>query len=46
LVDGLSGRVFERSELSATPSTKFNFWMKAISGAFLFGSFILGMQNK
>jgi hypothetical protein len=38
--------VFERSELSATPSTKLNFWMKAISGAFFFGSFLLGKQKK
>ncbi|AFJ03048.1 hypothetical protein Q7C_1907 [Methylophaga frappieri] len=34
------------SELSTTPSNKLNFWEKAISGALLFGSFILGMQNK
>jgi hypothetical protein len=46
LVDGLSGRVFERSELSTTPSIKVNFWMKAISGAFFFGSFLLGKQKK
>jgi len=46
LVDGLSGRVYERSELSTTPSNTINFWMKAISGAFFFGSFLLGKQNK
>ncbi|WP_289283964.1 MULTISPECIES: hypothetical protein [unclassified Methylophaga] len=28
LVDGRSGRVFERSEFSTTPSAKFNFWIK------------------
>jgi hypothetical protein len=46
LFDGRSGRVFERSELSTTPSNKVNFWMKAISGAFFFGSFLLGKQKK
>jgi cbb3-type cytochrome oxidase subunit 1 len=46
LVDGLSGRVFERSELSTTPSIKVHFWMKAISGAFFFGSFLLSRQKK
>jgi len=46
LFDGLSGRVSDRREFSTTPSTKVNFWVKAISGALLFGSFILGKQNK
>jgi hypothetical protein len=32
LVDGLSGRVFERSEFSTTPSIKFNFWIKGNIG--------------
>tara|TARA_R100001039_G_scaffold31310_1_gene23750 strand:- start:3316 stop:3528 length:213 start_codon:yes stop_codon:yes gene_type:complete len=32
LVDGLSGRVFERSEFSTTPSSKVNFWIKGNIG--------------
>jgi len=32
LVDGLSGRVFDRRELSTTPSNKVNFWIKGNIG--------------
>jgi hypothetical protein len=45
LVDGLSGRVFERSELSATPSTKVNFWKQGNIGC-LFLWFVSFGQTK
>jgi len=32
LVDGLSGRVSDRRELSTTPSNKANFWIKGNIG--------------
>jgi hypothetical protein len=39
---GLSGRVFERSELSSAPFKWFIFWKQGDEGAFFFGSVSFG----